>query len=308
MAAQRILLDTDIGTDVDDAIALALLLASPEVDLAAATIVSGDVDVRAAIAGRLLNLAGRVDVPLAAGVRKPVLQRRNFLWAGHEGKGILEEKVSSAGTGPHGVDLLIDTVRREQPHVVAIGPLSNLAVAIMKDADFASTVPHLTIMGGSIGISDDPTLPPIEYNLGSDADASVVVLNAGIPTTIVPLDVTWKTFIKGTELKRLRRSRSPLVQTVCDAIDVWWPVQRQLFAGARTYNPDIVAFLHDPLTVAVTIDQSFVRTVQMPLTAEIVDETFRLRRDDDGPVFEVVVDVDAPAFVDFLLERLERLP
>jgi purine nucleosidase len=308
MAAQRILLDTDIGTDVDDAIALALLLASPELDLSAVTIVSGDVGLRGRIARKVLALAGRDDIPVAAGVRKPVLQQRNFLWLGHEGKGIVEAEDSLPLAATHGVDLLIDTVRRERPHVLAIGPLSNLAVALMKDPDLAQAVPRLTLMGGSLGIASDPTVPLVEYNLGSDAEASVVVLNAGMPTTIVPLDVTWKTFLKPAQLERLRQSRSRLVHAVCDAMDIWWPLHRELLAGARTYSADVVAFLHDPLTVAVLVDRSFVKTEHLPLRPEIADGWFRLRRDESGPTFEVVVDVDAPAFVDCLIERLERLP
>jgi purine nucleosidase len=308
MAAQRVLLDTDIGTDVDDAIALSLLLASPELDLRAVTVVSGDVELRGRIAGKLLALAGRDDVPVAPGVRNPVLQQRNFLWIGHEGQGIVEAEEPLPLAAVHGVDLLIDTVRRERPHVLAVGPLSNLAVALMKEPDLAQAVPRLTLMGGSLGIGTDPTVPLVEYNLGSDAEASAVVLNAGMPTTLVPLDVTWKTFFKPAELERLRRSQSRLVRTVCDAMDIWWPLHREFLAGTRTYSADVVAFLHDPLTVAVVVDPSLVKIESMCLRPEIVDGWFRLRRDDSGPTFEVVVDVDAPAFVEFLVERLERLP
>src|SRR5262249_56741338 len=84
-----ILLDTDVGTDVDDAIAMALLLAAPELDLRAVTTVSGDVHLRARIAKKLLALGGRGDVPVAAGVRAPVLRQRNFLWLRHDGQAIV---------------------------------------------------------------------------------------------------------------------------------------------------------------------------------------------------------------------------
>ena len=305
MASLPILLDTDVGTDVDDAVAIALLLAAPELDLRALTTVSGDTGLRARIARKLLTLGGRPDVPVAPGVREPILRQRNFLWLGHEGRGIVEgdEALSLALT--HGVDLLIDTVLRERPHVVTIGPLSNLAVAMMKEPSIIEAIPHLTVMGGSIGYARD--LPPVEYNLGSDAEAAQLVLRAGIPTTLVPLDVTLRVFLTTVELARLRTSRSQVVQTVCDAIEVWAPIHAAFFGATRTFDPQTVAFLHDPLTLAVVFDRSFVTMQRLRLQPAIVDGTFRFVPEADAPEFEVAVSVDAPHFVDFLLQRLLRL-
>ena len=299
-----ILLDTDVGTDVDDAIAIALVLAAPELDLRAVTTVSGDVRLRARIAKKLLALGGRSDIPVAAGVREPVLRQRSFLWLGHEGRAIVADDEPLPLADAHGVDLLIDTVLRERPHVVTIGPLSNLAVAIMKEPAIIGAIPHLTVMGGSLGRGD---VPPVEYNLGSDAEASLVVLGAGIPVTLVPLDVTFRTFFLSPELARLRTSSSRLVQTVCDAIEVWAPVHRALFEGQRSFDPDTVAFLHDPLTIALLADPTLVTIERLPLRPTIVDGTFRLADDPSAAPLDVAVDVDAPRFVAFLLERLLRL-
>src|SRR5262245_58458891 len=123
---EAVLLDTDIGTDVDDAIALALILSAPELELRAVTTVSGDTQRRAQIAHKLLSLAGRQHVPIAAGIREPILRQRNFLWLGHEGRGIVEDGDKPELSPTHGVDLLIETILSQRPHVVAIGPLSNL--------------------------------------------------------------------------------------------------------------------------------------------------------------------------------------
>jgi inosine-uridine nucleoside N-ribohydrolase len=304
-SALPILLDTDIGTDVDDAIALALALASPELDLRAVTTVSGDVELRARIAKKLLALGGRSEVPVAAGVREPVLRQRNFLWLGHEGRGIVVSDEPLALAAQHGVDLLIETVLRERPHVVAIGPLSNLAVAIMKEPGVIGAIPHLTLMGGVLGRT--PQLPLLEYNLAGDAEAAMVVLGAGIPTTIVPLDVTLQTYLTSAELARLRRSRSHLVQTLCDAIDIWTPLQRGFLELMPASNPEIVAFLHDPLTVAVLLDRSLVRTERLRLRPIIEDGNFQLRAETGAPEVDVAVAVDAPRFVEFLVERLLQL-
>jgi len=301
-----ILLDTDIGTDVDDAIALTLLLASPELDLRAVTSVSGDVRLRARIAKKLLTLAGRTGIPVAAGVAEPVLRQRRFLWLGHEGRGIVDGDESLPLAEAHGVDVLIDTVMRERPHVVAIGPLTNLAVAIMKTPTILEAIPHLTVMGGAFGVRDDATVPMVDYNLGSDPEAALVVLSAGIPTTLVPLDVTWKVRLKEAELARLRTATSPLVQVVCNAMEIWWPLHRAVFAGQGAYPHDVVAFLHDPLTVAAVFHRSFLTMTERRLRAQIRDGLFQFVDDEAGAQFEVVEDVDAPAFVEFLIDRIQR--
>ncbi|MBI4515191.1 MAG: nucleoside hydrolase [Deltaproteobacteria bacterium] len=303
-----VLLDTDIGTDVDDALAIGLLLAAPEIDLRAVTIVSGDAVLRGRIAKKLLTLGGRTDVPVAAGVPEPVLRQRNFLWLGHEGQRIVAAHEALPLASAHGVDLLIDTVLRERPHVVAIGPLSNLAVAIMKEPAVIAAISHLTLMGGALGIHNDADVPLIEYNLNGDPEAALVVLSAGIPATLVPLDVTWHVRFKEAELARLRQSRSPLVQVLCDAMEVWWPIHREFFAGARSYTPDIVAFLHDPLAVAVLIDPSLVTRQRLRLRPAIVDGVFRLLAEPGAPEFTVATEVDAPRFVEFLVQRLLQLP
>ncbi len=301
MVSVPVVLDTDVGTDVDDAIAIGLLAAAPEVDLRTVTTVSGDTTLRARIAKKLLVLGGRADVPVAAGVRDPVLRQRNFLWLGHEGKDIVAADEPLSISSLHAVDLLIDTVLRERPHVIAIGPLSNLAVAIMKEPAVISAVSELTIMGGTL--RRDATLGLLDYNLESDAEAALVVLNAGIPTTLVPVDTTAKVFLTAHEISRLRRSPSALVQTLCKAIDVWAPLQRAL----ADLQPDAVAYLHDPLTVALLLDPTLVTYEYQRRQPLISGGSFELRAAPDAPNFRVAVDVDAPRFVNLLVDRLLRL-
>lgn len=300
-APHPVLLDTDVGTDVDDAIAIALLAAAPELDLRAVTVVSGDTTHRARIAKKLLTLGDRPEVPVAAGVREPILRQRNFLWVGHEGQGILDAQDVLPLDAAHAVDLFIDTVRRERPQVVAIGPLSNLAVAIMKEPAVITCIPHLTIMGGNL--HRDPTVPLVDYNLNSDAEAALVVLNAGIPTTLVPLDTTRQVFLTAADLDRLRGTRSRLLLTLCQAIDVWAEIQREL----ASFQPGAVAFLHDPLTAALLLDPSLVTLERLRLRPAIVDNMFQLIPEPGASEFEVATGVDAPRFVQFLLDRLLRL-
>jgi len=301
-----ILLDTDVGTDVDDAIAIALLLASPELDPLAITTVSGDVNLRARIAKKLLVLGGRDAVPVAAGVRQPMSPARSFLWLGHEGKGIIDGDEPLPLAPQHGVDLLTETVRRAHPQVVTIGPLSNFAAAIKQEPSVTKAIPRLTIMGGSVDVT--PDVPPVEYNLGSDAEAAQLVLSAGIPTTLVPLDVTLRVYLTRAHLAQLRASRSRLVQAVCDAIEIWAPIHAEFFGATRHFDPDTVAFLHDPLALTVVFERSFVTFERRRLRPAIVDGAFRFVPDADASEIEVAVGVDAPRFVAFLLQRLLQLP
>jgi purine nucleosidase len=307
MPATPVILDTDVGTDVDDALALGLLLASPEIDLRAVTVVSGDVALRARIARKILSLGGRADIPVFAGMSEPSCEHRNFLWLGHEGRGIVgDDEPIDINTG-NAANVLAGMTTRDPAHVVAIGPLTNIAAALQRAPQLAGAVTHLTLMGGALGIGDDPTTPPLEYNLGSDAEASVAVLTAGIPTTLVPLDVTWQVRFRDKQVERLRRSRSALVQVLCDAMEIWWPVHRDLFEGKRVYGADVFCFLHDPLALSLLIDPTFVTVVPMRLVPEIADGVFRLRRSDQGRAFDVAIKVDAPAFVEFLVDRLLSL-
>lgn len=296
------MLDTDIGTDVDDAVALALALASPEVELTAVTTVSGDTRRRASIVARIFELSGRPLPVLAAGAVDPLGPDRGFLWLGHEGRGFLADD-QRGDWREDAADAFADAVLERQAQPIAIGPLTNVARALARRPALAGS--SLTLMGGVIGLN--PELPPFEYNLGSDAEASLAVFDSALDLTLVPLDVTLQTFLTADHLKRLRRSATPLRQALCEAMEIWWPLHQQLFAGRRRYGADVVCFLHDPLTLAILLDRSFVTIEPMRLRAELADGLFRLIPVDDGRSCSVVTAVDAATFVEFLMERLLRL-
>ena len=271
------------------------MCASPELALRAVTTVSGDTDRRARIASRIVSLGGRERVPIAAGMREPWSGGDTFRWLGHEGVGIVDgtEVVSSAGA----VDLIVETMRRESLDVVAIGPLTNLAAAIARAPDVASSIRRLTIMGGRLG--HDPGAPVVEYNLASDPAATVAVLGAGIPTTLVPLDVTWRMALRSRELRRLRESPSALVRMLCDAIEQW--------ARIRGRSEDAPAVLHDPLAIAVLLDSSLVGWERLRLRPEIAPEGFRLVDDEQACEIDVAVTVDAERAIDVVIARLMTL-
>jgi purine nucleosidase len=314
--AHRIILDTDIGTDVDDALALAFALRHPEVDLAAVTTVSGDTHLRAQIAARLLALAGppagragRSDVEVAAGVREPLLRQGRMFWAGHEGQRLLEDGEDLPLSPRHGVDLLVESLRAEEMEVVTIGPQSNLAAALVKEPSVAARISHLTVMGGFFHACelDGRAVPPtVDYNLNADPEAAVRALSASIPTTFVPADVTMRAWLLERDLRRLEESKDALAQALARLVRIWTPLQRRLLeALGLPAQAEVVAILHDPLAVATVVDRRFVKTERLKTTVAVVDGWARTFIDPAaGREVEVVTDVDARAFAEFWLETV----
>ena len=294
-----LVLDTDIGGDVDDALALAYALRHPDIDLRAVTTVSGDTAVRAHIAARLLAIAGRSDVVIAAGVGGFM----DRVWFGHEGDGL--EPGPEASIDPrHAVDVLLEEARRDDPPVVAtVGQQSNLAACVARDPTYPERVPLLAVMGGVFAPIDFHGValgPGRDFNLVTDPDASAASLNAGFPIRYVPLDVTFRTTLRDVHVRRLRAG-DDLCRALAALCDVW---SRGLHARSHgVVPPDVVAHLHDPLTVATVVDQSFVTIERLPVTVAVDRGVPRTFIDPlEGREADVVTGVDADAFVEHWCE------
>lgn len=194
-----IILDTDIGSDVDDALALTTVLGSESVNLLGITTVYGDTKLRARIAQHLCHIANK-SIPVFAGVETPLSGRK--VWStGSEGKAFsnlnqyaLEDRKA--------VEFLVEAVNQNpgEIEVIAIGPLSNIATAIMQAPNFAKNVKHLWIMGG------DFTKEKIEHNFKCDVDAAKIVLESEISITILDLPSSQKTIIKKDEIEQIKNS------------------------------------------------------------------------------------------------------
>jgi purine nucleosidase len=195
----KIILDTDIGTDVDDALALAVLLGSKEVDLIGITTVYGDVRLRSQIALNLCSMADR-QVPTFMGNDKTISGREVWM-SGSEGKNI-ESLDSFKPQDTSAVDFLIEAVT-DQPQsidVIAIGPLTNIARAIKGSSDFQDKVKRVWIMGG------DFTQSKVEHNFKCDIDAARIVLESSVPITILDLPSSQKTIIGIQEIEQIRNA------------------------------------------------------------------------------------------------------
>ncbi|MEV4116482.1 nucleoside hydrolase [Nonomuraea sp. NPDC049695] len=210
----RVIFDTDIGSDVDDALALAVLLGSPEVELAGCTTVYGDTLLRARLAKRLAGLAGRSPavVPGAVGT----LTGRPVWWAGHEGTlftNLDTERVDDGDAAAY----LVDEVTRApgQVDVVAVGPLTNIANAITASLSFARDVRHLWIMGGRF----DGPRP--EHNLKSDPEAAAIVFGSGAPITVTGLEITTTVRMDAADVAAIAAAGA-LGEALKAEIEQWW--------------------------------------------------------------------------------------
>jgi purine nucleosidase len=309
---RRIVLDTDIGTDVDDALALALALASPELELVAVTTVAGDTTLRARIAARLLGLAGRRDVPVYAGSARSLASPGGFAWFGHEGRGILDATPDAIAAEP-AVDALLRLFRDDAAlELVAVGPLTNVAMALERDPSFARRVARLTVMGGWLRgavVGGNPLPPAVDYNLCSDPVAAARVLSAGMPTRLVSADATVQVWLTDADVAGLEHAGSPLQRVLARAIRLWAPVQQRLFAGlGAPLTPDNAAFLHDPLALACAYDESFCTMEDLAIEPAVVDGVFRslVRTPGARGAFPVrcATAVDAPRFTAHARGRL----
>ncbi|KEP74269.1 hypothetical protein HR12_13795 [Microbacterium sp. SUBG005] len=233
-ATHHVILDTDIGSDVDDLMALALILGTPTLEVVGVTTVYGDTLLRARIVRRAAHLAGR-SFPVHAGLGDP-LSGREVWWAGHEGA-LYDHLDAEDIDGTDAVGFLVDTVltRPGEIDVIAIGPLTNIAAAIERDARFAAAVRHLWVMGGTF--ADDER----EHNFRSDAAAARIVFDAGIPATVTGLDVTRLIDVRAEQVERIRDS-GPLGTLIDAEIRQWWA-----FWNTEWNVP------HDPVTVLTLV-------------------------------------------------------
>jgi purine nucleosidase len=258
--ATRLILDTDIGTDVDDCLALAFVLGSPELRLEGVACVYGDVLLRARMVLKLLGLAGRTDVPVMLGAGRPLLGLRPIYWPGHEGGGLLDPADEAlAPASEHAVDFIVRTVMANpgEIHLLAIGPLTNVALAFGREPRLADRLGHLTIMGGAVRGPGRLRLPYAEHNVACDPEAAHVVLSAGAPTTLVPLDVTTRVEIRPADVARIRATGTAFHQAVARQVELY---PRFAETGAT--------FLHDPLAAAVVVRPDLVELTALRVEVE----------------------------------------
>jgi len=244
----KIIIDTDPGQD--DAITILLALASPEIELLGVTTVAGNVPVGQTTANaiRTLDLAGRADIPVHAGAARPLVAAGVTAAHVHGATGFegadLPPPSRSADKG-HAVDFMIETIMRHEPGsitICAIGPLTNLALALRQAPAIAGRLARIVLMGGAFSEVGNISCAA-EFNFFVDPHAAAIVCASGVPLTVIPLDVTHRLHTSVARLARFRALGNRIGNIVAD----WLTFEKRF--EAEKYGTD-GGPLHDPNTVA----------------------------------------------------------
>ncbi|GAY07304.1 nucleoside hydrolase [Pseudonocardia sp. N23] len=305
------IIDTDPG--VDDAFAIALALCSPEVDVRAVVATYGNVgrDRTFSNLRRILALAGRGDIPAAAGAQRPLVHPQGETapdWHGADGLGLRADDFPAPGPADprQGVELMADTLlgAAEPVTLVCLGPLTDAALLLASRPDLAPRLGRIVVMGGSMGAGN--TRGAGEFNLYADPEAAHRVLTQpDVPVTLVPLDVTMACRVDGPWLDELAGAGPRTTVLVSSAA-----LYRRTFLDR--HGSDSVA-LHDTLAVLEATVPGTLRTTPFPLAVAcsqgpergvmVVDR----RGGDDAPRVDVALDVDVPSATAEVGRRIRAL-
>ncbi|HZO90219.1 MAG TPA: nucleoside hydrolase [Chthonomonadaceae bacterium] len=262
-ARQPLLLDTDIGTDIDDVYALILGAVSPEFDLRAVTVVNNDVTLRARLARRVLDLLGRPEVPVSLGSALSLTPGERRGWMGHEGLGIAlpDETSAAAVSSPESEPM--DAARRiavcaEEAYaagtpllVCTIGAMTNLALALRCYPESARHIGQVVSMAANFE-GFGPEKAHIEHNIACDPVAVDIVFRSGLPVTLVGLNVTMQTAMTREDVDALEAIGGPLAEALVGMHRVWFAA----IGGDR--SP-----MHDGLALAQRIDPTLLTLIDV---------------------------------------------
>lgn len=265
----KVIFDTDFGIcPQDDCYALMLALHSPELDILGITTVAGNWSLEQGTADvlRLLEIAKRTEIPVYAGADMPLMHEASEFarttygswWSDEPATeppgGFAEKKVESLGA----VEYIIDTVEGQPGEVtiLAIGPLTNVAMALRHRPGLAGKVKQLVIMGGAVAVLPDGAgnmTPGAEFNFWVDPEAAKIVLRSGIPIQLSPLNVSRKSNFNQDWFGKLTATDTPFTRVIRDGGRVSWTED----------TPDIVVHMYDQIAVASLIDPSLVTTTDL---------------------------------------------
>ncbi len=286
VAQQKIIIDTDIGGDIDDAFAVALALRSPELNILGITTTTGDTESRAKLLDRFLGEAGRENISVAAGKASPTdppMSQQRYAEGGHFGRRL----------HPEAAGFILDQIRRHPNEItlVAIGPLGNLGAAIDREPATFRQLKRIVMMGGSINLGygdlgySKPRGPSAEWNIAYDIPSARKVFASGVPLYVMPLDSTQ---LKLDEIKReyLFQQDTPITDALTILYHLW---------GQATPT------LYDPMTIAYSVDPQLCPVEPVRIR---VDDKGYTRSEPGTPNAQVCLHSDPEAFFHFYLGRV----
>lgn len=307
---EKILLDTDIGSDVDDALALLFALKTPALSLEGITTVYGCTDVRAKIAKKIIDYAGKSDIPVYVGEKIPLYSDHSVWHTGLEGKGILSQEECLAppeqmGIKEGAVDFLIEKImqRPGEYNLVTIGALTNVAKALKLEPRIEDKIKRMYVMGGTLSypktFNPEAITPAYEaeHNIRCDIEAARIVFRSDIPKTLFPLDVTVKTPISREDFEVLG-TKGESEQAVKQLVDVWFKYRENIFRSKVEST-----CMHDPLTVAGIVYPELLETVRLPISVNGNGITFVK---EGAKLIEFCYGVDYPKFREIFLETITK--
>ncbi|MGE0970613.1 pyrimidine-specific ribonucleoside hydrolase RihA [Klebsiella sp. WOUb02] len=306
--ALPIILDCDPGHD--DAIAIVLALASPELDVKAITSSAGNQTPEKTLRNvlRMLTLLQRQDIPVAGGARKPLMRELIIADNVHGESGLDGPALPEPDFAPQNVtavELMAKTLR-ESPQpvtIVATGPQTNVALLLNSHPELHDKIARIVMMGGAMVLGN--WQPAAEFNIYVDPEAAEIVFQSGIPVVMAGLDVTHKAQIHDMDIERFRQLGNPVATIVAELLDFFMEYHKDAkwgFTGAP---------LHDPCTIAWLLKPELFTSVERWVGVEtqgkytqgmtVVDYYFLTGKQ---PNTTVLLDVDREGFVDLLAERL----
>jgi len=293
--AQLVILDTDIGDDIDDAFALALALRSPELRILGITTAFGDTELRARLVDRYLSAVGRRDIPVAAGVPTPA--NNVFTQRAYAEHGV-------AGKHRDGVAFLLEEIKAHPGEItlIAIGPLFDLQAAIERDPMTFRKLKRVVLMGGSVyrgydGQNGERRGPDAEWNINRDPAGLPALLASGVPLFMMPLDST-QVHLETKERDEIFAHGSPLTDQLTLLYHQW--------RSGTDWHPDAPT-LYDPVAVTYAIHPELCPTT--PMRLEVDDKGFTRPVEGESNA-QVCLKSDEKGFLELLLGRItgEKAP
>lgn len=288
-----VILDTDIGSDIDDTWALGLLLKSPELDLKLVTTVTQDTPYRAKIAAKMLEIAGRTDIDIGLGPRE------NEMW-GPQATWIIDYDLASYPGKIHddGIEA-IATVVRDSPEpviIITIGPLTNIALVLEKEPEIASRASIVGMLGSiRSGYNGKPSPDP-EYNVVQDISACRAVFSAPWNITVTPLDTCSTIVLSGTQYKAISLSDDPITASMVENYETW------AFAHGNMIKLEQSSVLYDTVAVYLAISEEFTEMETLDL---VVSDEGMMSIDEGGrPVRCATAWRGKNEYKDWLVQRL----
>lgn len=311
MNPKRILFDTDPG--IDDALAILLALASPELKIEGISVVHGNCSVDQALTNTLsvLELAKAAQIPVSRGFELPLVQPSLLAPETHGDNGLGYAQLPAPQTRPvhqHSVEFLIEKIMSAPGEItlVCIGPLTNVAVAVRKEPRIVQAVRDVIIMGGAIR-HEGNTTPQAEFNVYVDPHAAHIVFHSGMPMTLVPLDVTYQCALTGQDVARLQKIKSPIPTFIADSTRFYMEFHDE-------YQKIDGCIINDPLALALTFVPELCDYEEHFIDVDIsggvsMGNTFAdfYKMTKKPANMKVALGVRARDFIELFLERMEKL-